>query len=116
MFEDWPDTFTPSLRREVDPPQPVLVDLAKAIPSSGNRPFGRNHIPMRVKAGGLVLTGKTPGRLRAWARVADGAWLGLVEFVLVTGNQRGRLSVMQWCPQAALSPNDRRGPQRTAPA
>lgn len=107
MFEDWPDRFTPPLRREVNPPQPVLVDLAKAIPISHRGPFGRNRLPMRVTAGGLILTGQTPGRLHAWARTSDGPWLGLVEFVLVTGNQFGRLPVTQWCQQEALTPTGR---------
>lgn len=107
MFEDWPDTFTPSLRREVSPPLPVLIDLAKAFPIGSGRPFGRNKIPMRVKAGGLSLTGQVPGQLRAWARASDGTWLGLVAFVLITGNQMGRLPVAQWCPQDAFKPVDR---------
>ncbi|WP_280255473.1 hypothetical protein [Nocardia wallacei] len=104
MFEDWIDPFDPPLRRVVDPPAPVLVDLATAIPTGNDRPFGRNRIAMRIKAGGLVVTGQTPGQLHAWARAADGTWLGLVEFVLTTGNQRGTLPVRQWCPAKALRP------------
>jgi hypothetical protein len=107
MFEDWRDPFDPPLRRVVDPPAPVLVDLATAIPTGADGPFGRNRIAMRIKAGGLVLTGQTPGRLRAWARATDGTWLGLVEFVLTTGNQQGTLPVRQWCPAKALRPAGR---------
>ncbi|BCK56201.1 hypothetical protein [Nocardia wallacei] len=53
MFETWPDEFTPSLRRVVDPPMPVLVDLSKAIPTVAPNGFGRDRVPMRVKVGGL---------------------------------------------------------------
>ncbi|OXR40520.1 hypothetical protein B7C42_07459 [Nocardia cerradoensis] len=104
MFEDWPDPF--NFRRTLDPPAPVLVDLATIFPTGADigRPFGRNHIAMGIKAGGLVVTGKTHGYLHAWARAADGTWLGLVEFVVMTGNQQGRVRVQQWCPQRAISP------------
>lgn len=102
MFEDWPDEFSPSLRRAVAPPTPVVVNLGTAIPTDASG-FGRNKIAMRVKAGGLKLTDNVPGRLHAWARVADGSWLGLVEMVLRTGNGRGQLPVMQWCPASAIS-------------
>ncbi|MGW5514278.1 hypothetical protein [Nocardia africana] len=102
MFEDWPDPF--NLRRVLDPPAPVLVDLATIFPTGADqgRPFGRNHIAMGIKAGGLVVTGQTTGRLLAWARAADGTWLGLVEFMLTTGNQQGRVPTRQWVPGRAL--------------
>lgn len=102
MFEDWPDPF--NLRRTVDPPSPVLVDLSVIFPTRADigRPFGRNHIAMGIKAGGLVVSGQTPGRLHMWARTADGTWLGLVDFVLMTGNEQGRVPVRQWVPQRAL--------------
>ncbi|MDN2495963.1 hypothetical protein FHY52_04520 [Nocardia nova] len=57
---------------------------------------------MGIKAGGLVVTGQTHGYLHAWARAADGTWLGLVEFVLMTGNQQGRVRVPQLVPARAL--------------
>ncbi|MBV7706470.1 hypothetical protein NOVA_27160 [Nocardia nova] len=103
MFEDWPDPF--HFRRTLDPPTPVLIDLATIFPTGADlrRPFGRNHIAMGIKAGGLVVTGKTHGYLHAWARAADGTWLGLVEFVLMTGNQQGRVRVRQLVPAWALS-------------
>lgn len=106
VFEYWPPLFDRPLRRVVEPPTPVLVDLASVFPTGSDRgrPFGLQHIAMGIKAGGLVITGQTIGRLHAWARAADGTWLGLVEFDLMTGNQQGRLRVRQWCPQRALAP------------
>jgi hypothetical protein len=102
MFEEWPDPF--NLRRVLDPPVPVLVDLDTIFPTGADigRPFGRNQIAMGIKAGGLVVTGQTPGRLHAWARATDGTWLGLVDFVLTTGNQQGREPARQWVPARAL--------------
>ncbi|WP_280316607.1 hypothetical protein [Nocardia wallacei] len=104
MFETWPDEFTPSLRRVVDPPMPVLVDLSKAIPTVAPNGFGRDRVPMRVKVGGLNLTATVPGRLHGWARCTDGSWVGLVEFVALTGNEHGRLPVAQLVPRQALQP------------
>ncbi|MBF6272293.1 hypothetical protein A5789_03035 [Nocardia sp. 852002-51101_SCH5132738] len=74
------------------------------MPTDALKGFGRNKIAMKIKAGGLKLTDDVPGLLQAWARVADGTWLGLVEMVLWTGNGRGKLPVMQWCPASAISP------------
>jgi len=101
MFEDWPDNFDPPSYMEVDPPSPVTVDLAAAIPTAA-RVFRRDQLPLRIKSGGLDLTGRIPGLLHAWARSADGTWIGLVEFVVSTGNKRGRLKMRQWCPRRAL--------------
>lgn len=98
--------FSPSLHRTVTTPAPVVVDLSKAIPTRQPNGFGRDKIAMKVKAGGLDLTGRVPGLLHAWARVADGSWLGLVEMVLWTGNGHGRLPVMQWCPAPAITRRD----------
>ncbi|NKY88316.1 hypothetical protein [Nocardia veterana] len=53
---------------------------------------------MDIKAGKFVVT----GQLRAWAGAADGTWLGLVEFVLTTGIQQGRVRVRQLVPGRAL--------------
>ncbi|MEV6070037.1 hypothetical protein AB0L82_26125 [Nocardia sp. NPDC052001] len=103
MFERWPDEFEPPLRRVVDPPTPVTVDLAAAIPTHpGNA--SANALPMRVRAGGLDMTGTAPGLLHGWARTRDGAWIGLVEFAIETGNRRGTLEMRQWCSQRAITP------------
>lgn len=59
---------------------------------------------MRVRAGGLDLSGAVPGLLHAWVRTRESAWLGLVSFVVVTGNRRGALEVRRWCSQRALKP------------
>ncbi|RMI27934.1 hypothetical protein [Nocardia stercoris] len=104
MFEHWPDEVAPTLRREVSPPTPVVVDLALAIPS-GTGSFRRDGIPLRIRSGGLNVSGRVPGLLHAWARTNTGNWLALVEFVLATANNRGRVPVRQWCSEAAVSPN-----------
>lgn len=100
MFEHWPEEGEGALHRVVVPPVPVLVDVSAALPT-----HPRTEAPedgARVRAGGLEVTGRIPGRLHAWARAADGTWLGLVEFELTTGNRRSRLPVTQWCPAHAL--------------
>ncbi|MGW5520026.1 hypothetical protein [Nocardia africana] len=102
MFEEWPDSMQPSLRRVVDPPRPVMVDLNLAIPTR-QASFGRNKLPLRVKAGGLKLSEPVEGWLYAWARVTNGEWIAFVTFEMVTGNGRGRVKAAQWCPAAALS-------------
>lgn len=100
-FEDWPESFTPAMRIVVDPPRPVIVDLAAVIQT---RPahFRADAVPMKVRFGGLRLADTTPGRLHAWARVSDGTWLGLVSFEIPTGNRQGKLTLTQWCPDHAL--------------
>ncbi|MGN2639791.1 hypothetical protein ACWEKT_00100 [Nocardia takedensis] len=102
MFEYWNDDFSSSLRRVIDPPEPVLVDLGLALPVPGHAPHTAAPT-MRVKAGGLHVTGRVPGLLYAWARTTDGNWLGLVGFAIATGNRRGRVEVRQWCVAQALS-------------
>ncbi|MCX4097709.1 hypothetical protein [Nocardia sp. alder85J] len=106
MFEEWPDSFDPPLRRVIDPPLPVAVHLPTALPTPAPKGFGQNKIAMRIKAGGIDLMGTTPGLLRAWVRASEGTWFGLVEVVLRTGNGRGRLRVTQLCPAAAIRPRD----------
>lgn len=98
MFEHWPEEGERALHRVVVPPVPVQVDVGAALPTHPRpaEPEGQ------VRAGGLEVTGRIPGRLHAWARAADGTWLGLVEFELTTGNHRSRLPVTQWCPAHAL--------------
>lgn len=105
MFEGWEEEFVPSMRRELDRPRKVLVDLSVAMPTHSPA-FRRDQIPMRVKIGGLNLMTTVSGELLAWVRSADGGWLGLVSFVLTTANGKGRLPVTQWCPAKALVQQD----------
>ncbi len=86
---------------------PVVFALNKAMPTQPPNGFGRDKIAMKVKLGGLNLTGDVAGVLHAWARANDGSWLGLVEMVLWTSNSYGRLPVMQWCPAPAIAPRER---------
>ncbi|MFD8101106.1 hypothetical protein ACFV24_16320 [Nocardia fluminea] len=105
MFEDWEEEFTPSLRRELDRPRKVLVDLSVAMPTH-SATFRRGQIPMRVKLGGLDLM--TRCRANYWLGHAapTAAGSGLVPFTVPNGHGEGRLPVEQWCPQHALSPQD----------
>ncbi|WP_306365277.1 hypothetical protein [Nocardia sp. CC227C] len=94
-----------TLRRHVDPPRPVTVDISKALPSGGTR-FAANSLPLRVRAEGLDLSGLHPGLLYAWARTSTGGWLGFVQVTLTTGNGREKLTLRQWFPESALSPRE----------
>lgn len=105
MFEDWPDEQPPPPRRVIDPPAPVLVDLGLAILGDRNG-FGMNGVPLRVRAGGLVVSGRVPGLVRAWARTNSGGWLCLVDFILSTSNGRGHVRVRQWCSSRAVEKAD----------
>ncbi|MFB7722321.1 hypothetical protein [Nocardia sp. NPDC056100] len=105
MFEQWPADFEPPLRRVVDPPTPVTVDLAAAIPTHPAN-LSANKLPLKVRAGGLDVTGNAPGMLHAWVRTRDGAWIALVSFVIETANRRGKLEIRQWCSQRAISPRE----------
>ncbi|MGW5918516.1 hypothetical protein ACWFPY_05960 [Nocardia fluminea] len=111
LFATWPQDPASPMWRIVDPPLPVTVELGTAIVT---RPvhFGVNKVRLGIRRGGLRLADTTPGLLRAWARVADGTWLGLVAFTVPTGNGQGRLPIEQWCPQHALAPQNPSSPSR----
>ncbi|MEU1523984.1 hypothetical protein ABZ413_17465 [Nocardia rhamnosiphila] len=76
MFEAWNDEFAAPLRRSLDPPTPVLVDLNIVLaPEPGYR---RDAISMRTKTAGLDTTTIVPGLLHAWARsisLHSGLWI-----------------------------------------
>ncbi|PXX53882.1 hypothetical protein DFR70_1263 [Nocardia tenerifensis] len=101
MFEYWSDEFSASLRRVIDPPAPVLVDLSVALAPQG--PFRRDQVSLRIKRAGLDCTIKVPGLLYAWAQCADNSWIGLVGFAIPTANGRGRIETRQWTVATALS-------------
>lgn len=74
-LEDWAEPFpgVPILRR-LDTPAAVVVDIARALPGSAG--FTRaDTLPLRVRAGGIVLESTMFGTLYAWLRVTDGRWL-----------------------------------------
>lgn len=107
MFENWDGEFSSPLRRVADRPKPVLVELGKAIVT--HSPFRKEGVGLRVKAAGLDLKQTVPGLLYAWARAADGTWLGLCAFRIPTADGRGHVDAQQWCPAPALSePGNRR--------
>ncbi|WP_280347256.1 hypothetical protein [Nocardia neocaledoniensis] len=81
-----------------------MVVAAHLAIATKPRYFRQDQLAMRVKLGGLRLADNVPGWLHAWVLLADGTWMGLVTFTLVTGNGRGQLQLHQWCPAHALSP------------
>jgi hypothetical protein len=108
MFEKWNDAFSAPLRRVVDPPSPVLVDLnvvlaAVAVPR-------RDAVSMRAKSAGLDSAATVPGLLHAWAGCNTRAWIGWVWFAIPTADRKGWVETWQWCSAHALTPNgsDRR--------
>ncbi|MFD4432173.1 hypothetical protein [Nocardia sp. NPDC058497] len=70
LFDSWPEEFSPPMRIEVDPAQPVTVDLGTAFHT---RPahFRADALSLRVRNGGLCLADTAPGLLSAWARVSS---------------------------------------------
>ncbi|CAM4486774.1 hypothetical protein NONI108955_34275 [Nocardia ninae] len=111
MFEYWSDDFSASLRRVIDPPAPVLVDLSIAITPQG--PFRRDAVSMRIKRAGLDCTSTVPGLLYAWAQCIDGSWIGLVGFAIPAANRQGRIETRQWTVARALSRRGDPSPQRS---
>ncbi|WP_433193802.1 hypothetical protein ACQP1G_34155 [Nocardia sp. CA-107356] len=101
VFEYWDDDFTAPLKRVIDPPMPVNVNLGIAIPPQGA--FRRDVVSMRVKSSGLDCTAVVPGLLYAWAQTTDGSWIGLVAFAIPARNGRGRVETRQWTIARALS-------------
>ncbi|WP_280434449.1 hypothetical protein [Nocardia carnea] len=110
MFESWNDDFSAPLRRVVDPPAPVLVDLAVILPT--RNAARRDVVSMRAKSAGLDSTATVPGLLHAWARCTTGAWIGWVRFAIPTGTRKGWVETWQWCPSHALTPNESGVPDR----
>ncbi|MEU0541918.1 hypothetical protein ABZ319_18820 [Nocardia sp. NPDC005978] len=104
MFEHWPD-IPPSLGREITSPRPVTIDLGTAIPTHSPT-FGANELSLRVRAGGLELSGRIEGHLHAWARANNGAWIGLISCTLETPNRLGKIQITQWCSQRAITPRN----------
>jgi hypothetical protein len=104
VFESWSDEFSAPLRRVLDPPTPVLVDLNLVLaPPPG---FRRDAISMRTKTAGLDTTATVPGLLYAWARSVTGGWIGFVHLAIPTGSRSGYVEARQWCPAHALTRND----------
>jgi hypothetical protein len=100
VFEQWPVVYPQRpTRRVVHPAQPVAVSLLDALP--GRLPDLR-RVPLYVRVDGLELTRPCAGLLHAWIRQTTGAWWGLVELELRTGNDQGRFRTRQLIPASAL--------------
>ncbi|MFQ6226194.1 hypothetical protein [Nocardia sp. NPDC002869] len=105
MFESWNDEFSAPLRRVLDPPTPVLVDLTVVLAAEPG--YRRDTISMRTKTAGLDTTATVPGLLYAWARSVTGGWIGYVHLAIPTGNRGGGyVGTRQWCPAHALTRNE----------
>lgn len=74
VFESPADRYQP--RRVVDPPQDVLVDLARLFPPTRVR-WGV-ATPIWVRTVGLQLREPARGVLREWWLTEVGDWVGLV--------------------------------------
>ncbi|OZC83499.1 hypothetical protein CH282_15915 [Rhodococcus sp. 06-418-1B] len=104
LYENWPTSFEPPTRRLVDPPQPVLINVAQTIAQSAASSF-RDDTPLKVRAEGLSMDLKVQGYLHAWAKTSRGQWICCLSYRIPTGNDKGFLQVdRQWCPADAATP------------
>lgn len=102
-LDRWSEPFpeAPTLR-QLHPPRTVLVDVARALPGPG---FARaDHLPLRVRAGGIHLDATMPATLHAWLRGSDGRWLAQVRIPTHTANHHANLDLWLWVDSAALTP------------
>jgi hypothetical protein len=79
--------------RRVDPPVPVLVDLAIVFPREPHRTGGYNPA-------GLQMHSVVEGRLSCWAICEQGYWWGLVTYEIAYGARRK--AVTHWIPAWTL--------------
>jgi hypothetical protein len=87
--------------RIIDPPLPVIVDLAALFPPGPTVP---GPVPT-VNEGGLSLAGYAPGELLAWARSSSGAWVACVRFVVQPEDKQGQIPMLQWMPASSIRPS-----------
>ncbi len=99
MFDHWENDSTHPTLFRVD--RPVTVSAAEALPS-GTRKLGGQH-PAWVRAFGLQIEPRMPGRQVAWLRRSDGAWLALVMVPATSGNGRSSLVMPLWLSPLAVS-------------
>ncbi|WP_213578503.1 hypothetical protein [Rhodococcus sp. USK13] len=102
-LEDWAEPFpgAPILRR-LDTPTEVVVDIAHTLP--GPAGFTRaDTLPLRVRAGGILLESTMPGTLHAWLRIADGRWLAQVCVPASSANGCSQLDLWLWVESANLT-------------
>ncbi len=103
MFDSWAGSLAPSVRRAVNPPRPVLVDLTRMIPAPDDA-FRLDAVPMWTKLDGLDVSCEVTGLVHGWVKSARGSWLALVSVDIPTGNRQRRLTVHHLCAARALTP------------
>jgi len=75
--------------------------VALAVVSGFGNPGRAASVPLRVRKGGLRLSGEPPRHLLRWARVSDGWWLALVQVTTEAGAYAS-LEMVQWVSSRAV--------------
>lgn len=100
--------------REVDPPEPVWLNLSAVFPPSR---IGSGATPLRVLAYGLDNGEVIPAELYQWIQTRTGEWWGRVRGVAHSANDRLRFDLTgQVVPGVALRPREEgRGDASSSP-
>lgn len=91
-------------RREVDPPLPVWVELARVFPASR---VTSADVPLRVRASGIDTTLTVAGEITSWHQTLTGDWWAQTRFEVANRAERARMLVSQLVPAAAVRPRHR---------
>lgn len=86
-----------------DPPRPVWLDVARALPPSRVR---NDDVPLRVRAAGIDLARVLPGSLLAWHRTNTGDWFAEVRTTLVNRTERGQHITQLLAPATSVHPRE----------
>lgn len=81
----------------------VYVDLTKVFPTLGCVARRQDELPLWVRACGLRLELRIPGRQLAWVRRADGGWLAAIVCWPPSANGQSRLRMQLRVEPDALS-------------
>lgn len=103
MFDSWADSLALRVRRAVNPPRPVTVDLTRMIQAPDDA-FRLDTVPMWTKLDGIDISCEVTGLVHGWVKSARGSWLALVSVDIPTGNRQGAVTVQHLCAARALTP------------
>lgn len=92
--------------RSVEPPQPVIVNLARALPPD-SLTWGI-HTPLWVRASGNNVAAEVRGELYAWVLSSVGRWWACVRFAARSRNGELNLDLDQLILAEAVRPVDPR--------